>query len=88
VNGWTWDGCAPGAAVTGVCDDEARARRHAEAWLRDHPSGRVLLVQARLNRGPAVLQPRWEPCEFGERLASRRLPGGRIAWARARAPVA
>jgi hypothetical protein len=86
--GWEWDGTAPGAAVTGVSDDKDRARRHAEAWLADHPFGRVLLGQAWLYRGPDVLEPRWAPCEHGERLTSRRLRDGRIAWARARAPAA
>ena len=86
--GWEWDGTAPGAAVTGLSDDKDTARRHAEAWLRDHPQGQVVLGQALLYRGPDVLQPRWEPVESGERLASRRLPGGGIAWARARAPAA
>jgi hypothetical protein len=88
VIGWEWAGTAPGTEASGVSDDKDRARRRAEEWLHDHPQGHVVLGQARLYRGPAVLLPRWEPCEFGERLASRRLGDGRIAWARARAPAA
>jgi hypothetical protein len=86
--GWEWAGTGPGTEVSGVSDDKDRARRRAEEWLHDHPQGRVVLGQAWLYRGPDVLEPRWEPCEFGERLASRRLGDGRIAWARARARAA
>ena len=56
--------------VTGVSDDKDRARRHAEAWLRDHPQGRLVLGQALLALRPPGDAP-VDPHVSLERLAGR-----------------
>ena len=84
VNGWTWDGTAPAAAGCGVSDAEDRARQAAEAWLSANPHGTAVLSTARLDDGPTALSAHW--ASTGRARRSRRLPDGRIMWARIPVP--
>jgi len=80
ISAWAWEGAAPGAAACGVSDDEDRAREAAEKWLADHPGAVAVLNRARLADGTASLSAWW--ARVGQARRSRRLPDGRITWAR------
>jgi hypothetical protein len=80
VIGWAWEGTAEGRAGCGVSDDEDRAQEAAEAWLMASQHGTALLGQAYLSDDMRALSASWRP--VGEQKRARRLPDGRIAWAR------
>jgi hypothetical protein len=84
VNGWEWEGTAPGGAGCGVSDDEDRAREAAEAWLKANPQATAVLGAARLEDGTTSLSAYW--AGTGRARRSRRLRDGRIAWARIPVP--
>ena len=82
--GWAWEGIADGSAGCGVSDDEDRARKATEAWLKANPQGTAVLGAARLADGTTTLSAYWARAGVARR--SRRLRDGRIAWARIPAP--
>ena len=84
MNGWEWEGAAPGSAGCGVSDDEDRAREAAEAWLKANPQATAVLGAARLEDGTTSLSAYW--ARVGRARRSRRLRDGRIAWARIPVP--
>lgn len=77
---WSWEGTAEDGSGCGVSDDEDRARKAAEQWLRASPRGTALLGPAYLDDSPRALSSSWRPC--GEQKRARRLQDGRITWAR------
>jgi len=80
ISGWAWEGTGPGAGGCGVSDEEDRARQAAEAWLTAHPGAVAFLGTARLADGTRTLTAYW--ATDGHSRRSRRLPDGRITWAR------
>jgi len=80
ISGWAWEATALGAGGCGVSDDEDRARRAAEAWLAAHPGAVAVIDTARLAYGTSTLAACW--ARDGRPARSRRLPDGRITWAR------
>lgn len=80
MNGYVWDATADGAAGCGVSDDEDRARKAAEEWLKANPDGTAILSPARLTDGTAALSSHWDT--VGRAKRSRRVGGGRIVWTR------
>jgi len=81
---WEWEAAAEGVTGCGVSDDEDRARKAAEAWLRANPEGTAVLGAARLAVGTTTLSAYW--ARAGRARRSRRLRDGRIVWARVPAP--
>ncbi len=80
MNGWEWEGSAPGSSAgCGVSDDEDRAREAAEAWLKANPQGTAVLGAAWLADGATTLSAYW--ARTGRARRSRRMEDGRIAWA-------
>ena len=79
---WTWDASAPGAAGSGVCGDEERARRAASEWMRDHGAAAGVAREVRLAVGALTLVPQHEPT--GVALRARRGRDGSVRWTPAR----
>jgi len=79
---WTWDAAAPGAAGSGVCDDENHVRRAASAWMRAHGAAACVATQVRLGVGSRTLMQSHEPT--GITLTGRLDRDGRVRWESAR----
>jgi hypothetical protein len=79
---WTWDASAPGAAGSGVCSNEERARRAASEWMRDHGAAAGVATQVRLAVGARTLMQIHQPT--GVALRARRGRGGSVRWTPAR----
>lgn len=75
---WAWEASAAAAGGTGVCDDEARARRTASAWMRAHGADRGIVEQVRMASCGEDLVPCYE--RTGLALRAKRYSDGRVAF--------
>jgi DNA-binding CsgD family transcriptional regulator len=75
---WAWEASAAAAGGTGVCGDEARARRATSAWMRAHGADRGIIEQVRIASCGEDLVPCYE--RTGIALRAKRYSDGRIAF--------
>lgn len=82
---WLWDASVPARCGRGVTDDEERARRAAETWLRSGDAGGARVEKALTVLGCVTLTVAYE--RTGEGWAAQRGRDGQITWTPLTAPL-
>lgn len=75
---WVWEASGPSAKGSGVCGDEALARRAASTWMREHKADSGIVEQVRMASCGEDLLPCYE--RTGLALRAKQYTDGRIAF--------